>query len=493
MSNSELDQVLATLKAAVDRKTYHSISFFKPYPKQELFFEMGAFKRERLFRAGNQLGKTYAGAAEMSYHLTGQYPEGWKGRKFDHPIKAWAAGVKSAATREGPQSLLCGQFGVAEVFGTGMIPRDCFADRPSLSRGVTDAYDTIQVKHYTNGTYDGISVLSFKSYEEGRYKFQGATLDVIWCDEEPPIDIYSECLARIAATGGFIYITFTPLLGHSTVVDRFVMETAPDRGEVVMTIYEALHIPPERRQSIIDAYPEHEREARAMGAILQGSGRVFPVDDEMLLENQIAADRIPPYWTKLWGISFGVSGVEKRPFAAVLHLWDQDNDVIHIHAAMRLKEGLPLQHAQMLKPIGSQVKVAWPKDTSPKEKGTGHASAEAYRQQHLLMLPDHAQWPDGSVSVEAGVSELHSRMLTGRFKVASHILSGDWGDEFHNYHRNKDGLIVHEKDSLMDATRIGLMARRFGSRAILGFSNSRYSGERKEFADGLDWNPFTGR
>ena len=141
---------------------------------------------------------------------------------------------------------------------------------------------------------------------------------------------------------------------------------------------------------------------------------------------QSRPERIPPYWTKLWGITFGTT--DERPFGAVLHLWDHDNDVIHIHAAMRLKQLLPLQHAQMMKPIPAPWwKVAWPKDVSPKEKNTGISMMEAYKQQQMLMLPDYATWPDGSISVEAGVSELHSRMLKGQFKVASHILTGDWG------------------------------------------------------------------
>ena len=30
----------------------------------------------------------------------------------------------------------------------------------------------------------------------GREKFQGETLDYVWLDEEPPIDIYTEALTR---------------------------------------------------------------------------------------------------------------------------------------------------------------------------------------------------------------------------------------------------------------------------------------------------------
>ncbi len=64
-------------------------------------------------------------------------------------------------------------------------------------------------------------------------------MDVLWCDEEPPMPIYSECYARIAATGGMIFTTFTPLLGYSSVVERFLSEESPTRATVTMTINDA--------------------------------------------------------------------------------------------------------------------------------------------------------------------------------------------------------------------------------------------------------------
>ena len=61
----------------------------------------------------------------------------------------------------------------------------------------------------------------FKSYNQGRRSFEGVEQDVIWLDEEPPADIYGECLIRTMTTGGIIMITFTPLLGRSEVVKGF--------------------------------------------------------------------------------------------------------------------------------------------------------------------------------------------------------------------------------------------------------------------------------
>ena len=70
----------------------------------------------------------------------------------------------------------------------------------------------------------GESVLAFKSYEKGRQKWQGETLDGVWFDEEPPLDIYSEGRTRCVARSGIVMITFTPLLGMTDLVKLFLGE-----------------------------------------------------------------------------------------------------------------------------------------------------------------------------------------------------------------------------------------------------------------------------
>lgn len=477
--NKALDDIVSSLELAVKRKRFRSIDFFKPYPKQQDFFAMGSWARERLLMAGNQLGKTYAGAAEVAYHLTGQYPKDWKGRKFDHPVTAWAAGETSLLVRDGPQKLLCGKPGVADDFGTGLIPRECFVEKPSLARGVTDAYDTLQVRHFTNGIEDGISTLTFKSYEQGREKFQSTTCDFIWLDEEPDLEIYTEALARITATKGFVFMTFTPLKGRSAVVMRYLDEPSVDRGVVHMRIDDALHIPPDERAKIIAGYPAHEREARANGVPMLGSGRIFTTLEDTIKEPRI--ENVPREWAKIWGVDFGIG----HPFAAVLLAWDKDADVIHVLHTIRIADGTPVNHAQPMKLIAAAAPVAWPQDGTARDKGSGEPLSKLYRAQGLPMLGEHATWPDGGNSTEAGILELQEREASGRLKVADHL--ANWFEERRFYHR-KDGLIVKLKDDLMSATRIGLMMRRFARPVLLG---GKAPLRRKgQVATGVDFDVF---
>ena len=94
MPTDNLPAVLEALRAEqVRRQTENRLAYFKPYPKQLDFLNAGAKYRERLLMTCNRFGKTFCGAAEMAMHLTGFYPQWFKGKRFSKPVRAWAAGV----------------------------------------------------------------------------------------------------------------------------------------------------------------------------------------------------------------------------------------------------------------------------------------------------------------------------------------------------------------------------------------------------------------
>ena len=70
----------------------------------------------------------------------------------------------------------------------------------------------------------------------------------------------------------------------------------------------------------------------------------------------------------------------------------------------------------------------------------------------------HAQFEDGSTSVEAGLLLMNERMQTGRFKglrAPDRVVR-----RFRLYHR-QDGKVVKKRDDLMQgATRYGVMSLR---------------------------------
>lgn len=433
--------LLHELRAQIkERLSNVRLEFYRPYEKQKKFHDGGATYRERLLRAGTQQGKTLAGAAEVAFHLTGKYPDWWKGRRWDRPTFGWVGGINFKLVRDAPQKMLMGRAG---SIGSGMIPGDLIAGY-TMGRNIADAIDTVRVKH----TSGGISSFSFKTYESGRDTWQSETLDWVWFDEECDEEIYTEGLSRTNATGGMVWMTFTPLLGMSTVVQRFLTEESPDRLDVNMTIDDALHIPPEERARIIASYPPHEREARIRGVPMLGSGRVFPI-----VEEDIAVDAfpVPAYFARLIGVDFGWD----HPFAAVDLAYDTQADVIYVTKTYRARETSPLAHAQALRPWGSWIPVAWPRDGRRATlEGAGKPLATQFKSYGMNMLGTHAQFKDGSVSVEAGLMDMLGRMETGRFKVFRHL--NDFWEEFRMYHR-KDGRVVELKEDILCATRYGVM------------------------------------
>lgn len=191
------------------------------YARHLEFFRAGAKYRERCFMAANRVGKSEAGAFESTLHLTGRYPDWWEGRRFDKPVRLWAAGKTNETTRDILQDKLLGAVAFANgrktFSGTGMIPGDDIG-AVTWKQGVADLADTIKVRHVSGGW----STLGLKSYQQGRGSFEGTAQHIIWLDEEPPVDVYGECLIRTATTRGLVMLTFTPLEGLSDTVMSFL-------------------------------------------------------------------------------------------------------------------------------------------------------------------------------------------------------------------------------------------------------------------------------
>lgn len=202
------------------------------YPKHMEFFEAGADYLERCAMAANRVGKTFGmGGYETACHLTGLYPSWWVGKRFTRPIRAWAAGKTNETTRDIVQKTLLGDIagsGSHKGFdGTGVIPGRTLG-KFTWKSGVADLADTIKVRHVSGGW----SALGLKSYQQGRSSFEGTAQHVIWLDEEPPMDVYGECLIRLATTRGILLLTFTPIEGMSEVVMQYMpKEMRPDTME----------------------------------------------------------------------------------------------------------------------------------------------------------------------------------------------------------------------------------------------------------------------
>ena len=450
----------ANLKRALNKlivvRSRNQLAQYSPYPKQREFHAAGAHFRERLLRAGNQLGKTLSASAEVAMHLTGRYPDWWEGKRFNRAVNGLAGSETGELTRRGVQRYLIGR-DLEENLGTGMIPYNTIAGI-SRARGLSDLVDTITVRHVT----DGYSTVSLKSYDQGRRRWQADTVDFVWFDEEPPADIYFEGITRTNVSLGPVMVTFTPLMGMSAVVMRFLEEKFSGTHDTRMGIRDALHYSESQIAEIIASYPAHERQARTEGEPSLGDGAIFPVPDEDIVCDAFA---IPDHWPRIVGIDFGWD----HPTAGVWIAYDRDNDVIYLtdeHAARQT--AVPI-HAAAIKGRGEWIPVAWPHDGN-NDTAIGANLASQYRAQGLNMLHEHAQFEklNGSesdsntsvISVWAGIEEMLTRMMTGRFKVCRNL--DGWMREKRLY-RRENGKIVKLEDDRISASRYGMMMLRYAT------------------------------
>lgn len=413
--------------------------------------------------AGNQLGKTLSGGMEMAMHLTGNYPEWWQGQRFNHPIRAWAAGNSSETTRDNPQRVLLGDS--PEQWGTGSLPASSILE-VKRAKGVSDAADIITVRHSSGG----VSTLKFKTYDQGREKWQGVPIHVVWFDEEPPADVYSEGVTRTNATQGITYITATPLMGMTQVVRLFYPEVVDEaKGLVTMTIYDAGHYTSNQIEEIIAKTPAHEVEARTQGKPMLGEGLVFTVPQSEIVVDPFA---IPDHWARIIGVDFGWD----HPTAAAFCAWDRDDDCFYITSTYKQRREVIAIHAAAVKAWGNYP-VAWPHDGYKHDQSSGDQLALMYRQHGLKMLPEHATNISGGFGIEAPIQEMLEAMLTGKFKIFSTATS--LLDEINQYHR-KAGKIVKLYDDVISSVRYAWMMKRFASTSMRKIMPS---------TTGTDYNP----
>ncbi|MEO1419450.1 MAG: terminase [Pseudomonadota bacterium] len=214
------------------------------------------------------------------------------------------------------------------------------------------------------------------------------------------------------------------------------------------------HLSDQDKRDLWNSFPVHEREARAKGVPMLGSGRIFPVDEGAITCPPVA---VPPHWVQIVGIDFGWD----HPFAAARMAWDRDADVVYVTHEYRQREATPPIHAAAIRAWGDWLPVAWPHDAHQHDKGSGISLRDQYQSHGLKMLHEQASHEAGGNSVEAGITDMLERMETGRWQVFETCRS--WLEELRMYHR-KDGKIVKLRDDLISASRYALMMKRFAKK-----------------------------
>ena len=462
-TRKELEKALEIVREIGARKRYNKIDFYDPYPYQLNFHETGSEANQRLLMAANRIGKSYCGAAEMAYHVTGLYPKWWNGRRFTKPIVAWAGGVSNETTRDIVQFELLGSPDDPEAFGSGAIPRSCII-KTERKPGVPNAKSMSLIKHVSGGN----SSLFFKAYEMGVDKWQGRSVDCVWLDEEPSRELYSQAVTRTLDRRGMVYMTFTPENGMTETVASFMNRlqsgqsltnaTWDDASERIMSMKgESGHLSEAVMDQILSSYSPHEREMRRYGRPSIGSGLVFPLSEDKILIDPI---HIEEHWPRIAAIDFGWD----HPTAVVWCAIDRDTDTFYIYDCYRASKASPAVHAEIIRSRPNFVPIAYPHDGNRRDSMGNPGLADQYRNLGCNFLLEHFSNPaalgenKGSNSIEEGLMAMLQSMENDKFKVFSPL--SDWFEEFRMYHR-KQNKVVPIRDDLLSASRYAFQSQRF--------------------------------
>jgi phage terminase large subunit-like protein len=437
---TEAQELAALVEEADRRMSARFRQFFQDdgptrrelYPKHLEFFAAGARFKERLFMAANRVGKSEAGAYEVTCHLTGEYPPWWTGRRFDHPVEVWASGTNSQTTRDIVQAKLLGP---VQAPGTGMIPAHLIA-HTITARGLPGAAEGAEIKHVSGG----VSILGLKSYEQGRQSFEGTAKHVIWDDEEPPGDVYTEQLYRTVTTKGIVLVTFTPLQGMSDVVRGF-LEPESDHAREFKWLVQAgwndvPHLDGEEKRALLASTPPHQIQARTNGEPMLGAGAIYPIAESDILT---PTREIPETWRRVYGMDVGWNRT-----AVIWGAEDPGSGTIVLYDEHYQGQGEPASHAAAIRARGEWINGVIDPASSASSQTDGKALIQIYGKLGLRLTP-------AVNAVAAGLIETWNLMVSGRLKVQEHL--HNWRSEFRKYHRDEKGKIVKAHDHLMDATR----------------------------------------
>ena len=458
----DVEKAVELAKELKKRQRFEKISFYDPYPYQLDFHATGFEHNQRLLMAANRIGKSYCGAAEMAYHLTGIYPEWWTGKKFYKPITAWAGGVSNETTRDIVQAELLGSPDDPEAFGSGAIPKETII-KTERKPGVPNAKSVALIRH-TSGEN---SSLHFKAYEMGVDKWQGRSVDVVWLDEEPSRELYSQAVTRTLDRKGMVYMTFTPESGMTETVAAFMNDikkgqsltnaTWDDASEHVKTLRgKEGHLNDDVMEQILSAYSPHEREMRRFGRPSIGSGLIFPIPEEKLMIDPIT---IEDHWPRIAAIDFGWD----HPTAVVWCAVDNESETFYIYDCYRASKASPAVHSEVIRQRPYFIPIAYPHDGNRRDSMGNPGLAEQYRGHGCNFRLEHFTNPPGlgqtkgSNSVEEGLMAMLQSMEAGKFKVFNTL--PHWFEEYRMYHR-KEGKVVALRDDLMSATRYAFQSQR---------------------------------
>lgn len=417
-------------------------NLFTPHEKQLLFHQEK--RRNRWIFGGNRTGKTEAGAVETVWIARGIHPYSQRGKT---PTEGWVVSLTAEVQRD-----------VAQKKVLKYLPREWIIETV-MKKGRADSpesgcIDFMRIRHESGGE----SVISFKSCDQGRARFQGAALNYVWFDEEPPADIYEECRMRVMDRQGDIYGTMTPLMGLTWVHDEIYLNksNSPEVWCQHMSWEDNPYLPPAEVKNMIAALAKSEQESRRHGRFFSANGLVYPEFDPQ--KHIIDPFPVPPEWYAGIAIDPGL----KNPLSA--HWYAEDGEGTVFVIAEHYAAGLDVAaHCARIQEICKAL--SWPKTADGKYACLMDSAAN---QQTLgadksvaRLFSDFGIVPVTRVnkSVWAGIQKVRRRLCQKEGGLFVFACCPHMAEEFKTYRYGEGDAPRKVNDHAMDELRYFIMSR----------------------------------
>jgi phage terminase large subunit-like protein len=238
----------------------------------EAFFN--STSRVKALFGGNRSGKTHTNVARQLYKIR------------DNPgIITWAA------------------IGTADMIGQTLWPK--YKELSDRSEIKTIAWANKAKGIPSVVTWFNDAVTWFKTFQQGRETFQAAAVDDILLSEEPPQDIYKECLARVIDRHGQVCLDMTPLKGLTWPYHEIDQDNVFNlRESWRISLFDNPFIPQADKDEIVSLYGKDEVKRRIEGLFEMVQGAVFK---EWQPKLSVLEDfpKIPASWRRVAGIDLG--------------------------------------------------------------------------------------------------------------------------------------------------------------------------------------------
>ena len=407
-----------------------------PVHVKQLDFHRNASRNRWVF-GGNRTGKTQCGAMEAVWHALGTHPH----RKITGATTGWVVSLSTRVQRDVAQAKILHYLDPALI--ADIVMQSGRKDNPE--RGVID-FITVRNKFGT------LSTIGFKTCDQGREKFQGTALDWVWFDEEPPQDVYQECLLRTLDRGGCVWGTMTPLKGRTWVFEEIYQRA--DENDIATFAFswdDNPWLPAAEISHMQKSLSADVLESRKYGRFMEGTGIVFP---EFTPDNIIDPIPIQPDWQLFVSIDPGYSCG-----TAVVWLALASFGVVYVLADYFVKEQTPEQHAVAIKQrcqsLGFRIDErtggyhAYIDSAATQQHGTPESVAKQFRENGISLDTNVVKdVNEGLMKMKAHFCNAEGVRRLFVFRNCTNLIS-----ELRGYYWGDEGKPTKRNDHCIDALR----------------------------------------